>query len=518
LKVLLTLNDVEPAVRLNAALEAEGVETAVVSPLDDMRSTLAREKPDAIVFSGELTEPSTVALVKEMLWKGVACIGLADIVDPDHVDRLRLIGYSDVYPKPIRIPEVLAGLRGILERRRLQQLTGLMGESEAMREVMVQIEQIAPVSSTVLIEGESGTGKELVARAIHVLSPRKNKPFIAVNVGALPETLLESELFGHEKGAFTGAAERRLGRFELADTGTIFLDEIGEIPPATQVKLLRVLEEREFMRVGGTSPISVNVRVIAATNQPMRELVENGQFRSDLFYRLNVLRIYLPPLRERPEDIPILVRQFIQAYSKEHDRPFHGISPDAMQMLMAYPWPGNVRELRNLIESMVVLAPGHEIQPENLPRTIREGGTARFLPVHVGPVIRGQEGASGRELEFIVRSLLELKLQVEEMRRRMDSQELRPAGWIGDVQPSGLQPPPSVPGIGALNQPPPRNVVTVEPGMTMEEIEKAVIQAALRETRGNRRKAAEMLGIGERTLYRKIKEYKMPEEEFADAM
>jgi DNA-binding NtrC family response regulator len=519
-KVLLTLNDVEPAVRLNAALEAEGVETAVVSPLDDMRSTLRREKPDVIVFSGDQTEPATVALVKEMLWQGVACVALVDNVDESHAGRLRLIGYSDLYRKPVNVPEVIAGLRGILERRRLQQATGLMGESEAMREVMVQIEQIAPVSSTVLVEGESGTGKELVARAIHLLSPRKNKPFIAVNVGALPETLLESELFGHEKGAFTGAAERRLGRFELADTGTIFLDEIGEIPTSTQVKLLRVLEEREFMRVGGTSPISVNVRVITATNQPLRELVEGGQFRSDLFYRLNVLRIYLPPLRERPEDIPVLVRRFIQEFAREHERPFHGISPEAMQMLMAYPWPGNVRELRNLIESMVVLSPGHEIQPGDLPRQIREGGTARFLPVHVGPVVRGQEGASGRELEFIVRSLLELKLQVEEMRRRLDSHEGpvgRPAGWLGDVQPVSLESGPVVAGIGALNQAPPRNVVTVEPGMTMEQIERAVIQAALRETRGNRRKAAEMLGIGERTLYRKIKEYKMPEEEFLDA-
>jgi DNA-binding NtrC family response regulator len=515
-KVLITLNDVEPAVRINAALEAEGIETAVVSPLDDMRSTLKREKPDAIVFSGDLIEPATVALVKEMLWQGVACIGLADVVEPEHLERLRLIGYSDVYPKPVQVPEVLAGIRGILERRRLQQLTGLMGESEGMREVMVQIEQMAPVSSTVLIEGESGTGKELVARAIHMLSPRKNKPFIAVNVGALAETLLESELFGHEKGAFTGAAERRLGRFELADTGTIFLDEIGEIPASTQVKLLRVLEEREFMRVGGTTPISVNVRVITATNQPMRELVESGQFRADLFYRLNVLRIYLPPLRERPADIPVLVRRFIQEFAKQHDRPFHGISPEAMQMLMAYPWPGNVRELRNLIESMVVLSPGHEIQPGDLPRQIRDGGTARFLPVHVGPVVRGQEGASGRELEFIVRSLLELKLQVEEMRRRMDSAEpMRAAGYIGDAQPvTGSGQP--IAGISALNQAPPRNIVTVEPGMTMEEIERAVIQASLRETRGNRRKAAEMLGIGERTLYRKIKEYKMPEDEFLE--
>ena len=225
-----------------------------------------------------------------------------------------------------------------------------------------------------------------------MLSNRRNKPFIAVNVGALPERLLESELFGHEKGAFTGAAERRLGRFELADTGTLFLDEIGEIPSATQVKLLRVLEEREFMRVGGVQPITVDVRVVAATNQPLRELVEEGQFRADLFYRLNVLRIYLPPLRERRDDIPQLVRRFVQDYSRQHDRPFHGISPEAMQMLVEYDWPGNIRELRNLIESMVVLSPGHEILPGDLPRQIRDGGMARLLPVHIGPIVRGPGG------------------------------------------------------------------------------------------------------------------------------
>src|SRR6516162_7334990 len=181
-----------------------------------------------------------------------------------------------------------------------------------MREVMVKLEQMAPVSSTVLIEGESGTGKELVARALHRLSPRRAKPFIAVNIGALPETLLESELFGHEKGAFTGAAERRLGRFELANGGTLFLDEIGEAPLSTQVKLLRVLEQRELMRVGGTQPIKVDVRVIAATNRPLRDAVEAGEFRDDLYYRLNVLTIYLPPLRERRDDIPLLVRTFVQ--------------------------------------------------------------------------------------------------------------------------------------------------------------------------------------------------------------
>ena len=533
MKVLLTLQDVEPAVRINALLEQDGVDTALVSPLDDIRAALKREKPDIIVFSGDLADPATTAIVKEQLWEGAAAVGLSDLRDPAHVDRLRSLGFVDIFLKPVNPSEVVDSLRRILDRRRLQQLTGLIGESDGMREVMVQVEQMAPVSSTVLIEGESGTGKELVARAIHLLSNRRSKPFIAVNVGALPETLLESELFGHEKGAFTGAAERRLGRFELADTGTLFLDEIGEIPSSTQVKLLRALEERELMRVGGTQPIKVDVRVVAATNQPLRELVEDGGFRADLFYRLNVLRIYLPPLRDRPEDVPTLVRRFVQDYSERHLRPFRGISAEAMQLLMDYPWPGNVRELRNLVESMVVLAPDHEIHPGDLPRHIRDGGSARLLPVHIGPIVRGQQNASGRELEFIVRSLLELKLQVEDLRRQIDAPRIDNAriadagnsaslglgGWIGEghVSPASATPTPAtVAAIEPRDQPPPPNVVTIPPGTKMADIERSVIEAALKETRGNRRRAAEMLGIGERTLYRKIKEYRVPEYEYAE--
>jgi DNA-binding NtrC family response regulator len=526
MKVLITLQDVEPAVRLNALLESEGVETDVVSPLDDIRAAIRREKPDIIVFSGDLADPASIALVKEQLWDAVASVGLSDVANEDYLEKLRDAGYVELHPKPVSYPDVLASLKRILERRRLQSLTGLIGESDGVREVMVQVEQMAPVTATVLVEGESGTGKELVARGLHLLSARKARPFIAVNVGALPETLLESELFGHEKGAFTGAAERRLGRFELADRGTLFLDEIGEIPNGTQVKLLRVLEEREFMRVGGTTPISVDVRVIAATNRPLREQVEQGDFRSDLFYRLNVLRIHLPPLRDRREDIPILVRHFIKDYSKQHDRAFHGISAAAMQILVEYPWPGNVRELRNLIESMVVLSPGHEIQPEDLPRQIRDGGS-RYLPVHVGPILRSEgNSAAGRELEFIVRSLIELKLQVEELRRRFDDERndgpsvRRRDGWIGDVEPAALADHDGqggnhaairAPAIEPRDQPPPPNVVTVLPGTKMAEIERAVIEAALKETKGNRRRAAEMLAIGERTLYRKIKEYRLPE-------
>ena len=515
MKVLLTLTDVEPAVRLNARLEAEELETALVSPLDDIRAALARERPDAIVVTGALLDPQHVALVRQLQWEDVAIVGLADVRDAATDERLRAIGYAEVFAKPIVVEEVLDGLRRLLERRRIAALTGLFGESEAIREVLVKIEQIAPVSSTVLIEGESGTGKELVARAIHRLSPRRNRPFIAVNVGALPETLLESELFGHEKGAFTGAAERRLGRFELADTGTLFLDEIGEVPPATQVKLLRVLEEREVTRVGGTTPIPVDVRVVAATNRSLREAVAAGQFRSDLYYRLNVLRIYLPPLRERKEDIARLVRRFISEFSRLHDRPFHGVSSDAMELLVEYPWPGNVRELRNLVESMVVLSPGREVTAADIPRGIREGASARFLPVHVGPVLRGREGAEGRELAFIVQKIVELQLQVEELRRRLDD-ERAARQWISEL-PAAT----AVRGLPMAIEPrddtPAPVTITIGPGMTMAEIERTAIEAALRETRGNRRRAAELLGIGERTMYRKLREYQMPMADLVDA-
>src|SRR5687768_2802375 len=347
MKVLITLADVETAVRLNALLEESEIGTALVSPMDDMAREIEREKPDLIVFTGGLAEPMNLHIAKEQLWSGVAVIGLADIADRNLENRLRAAGFSAVYTKPISPDELFGVVRRHLDRVRLASETGLYGESEAIREVLVKVEQMAPVSSTVLVEGESGTGKELVARAIHRLSPRRSKPFIAVNVSALPETLLESELFGHEKGAFTGAAERRLGRFELAHTGTLFLDEIGEIPTATQVKLLRVLEDREVMRLGGTQPYRVDVRVVAATNRPLREHVEEGAFRTDLYYRLNVLSIYLPPLRERRSDIPILVRRFIRDLSAQHDRPFPGLSAEAIALLVEYAWPGNVRELRN---------------------------------------------------------------------------------------------------------------------------------------------------------------------------
>lgn len=525
--VAVLLTDVEPAVRLNAALEARGLTVALISPLDDVRGSLRRARPGVVVLTGALLDGPNRQLVQEMLWLDVSVIGLTDVTDDVLNERMRAAGYAELFAKPVEIDELAEAVTRRLERRALADMTGLIGESDAIREVMVKIEQIAPVTSTVLIEGESGSGKELVARAIHRLSPRRARPFIAVNVGALPESLLESELFGHEKGAFTGAAERRLGRFELADTGTLFLDEITEIPTSTQVKLLRVLEERDVTRVGGGQAISVDVRVVAATNRPLREAVESGAFRADLYYRLNVLRIYLPPLRERREDIPLLVRRFVREFSAQHDRPFHGISAEALALLVTYPWPGNVRELRNLVESMVVLAPGHAIGAEDIPRAIREAGGRRLLPVPIGPILREGERAQGRELEFIVRSLVELKLQVEELRRRMDVEVTSPSpAWLGEVHSvAGLSSPSPLEGWGgaavsggipAQDQPMPPGVITVGPETTMAEIEQRAIEVMLRQTGGNRRKAAELLGIGERTLYRKLREYQGEDEDGAE--
>jgi len=494
-RVLITTGDLEHAVRINAQLESAGFETALATSADEARQAVVRREPipDCLVLTGGLHEPSAAQLLVLARDRSISTLGLVESTEPDSKGLARRLGLTAFLEKPADPAEVVATVRRLIERRRLQQRTGIIGESPAIQEVLVKIEEMAPVTSTVLIEGESGTGKELVARGIHDLSPRRGKPFVAVNCAAIPDTLLESELFGHEKGAFTGAAERRLGRFELADGGTIFLDEVGEMAPATQVKLLRVLEDRTFFRVGGTQPIKVDVRVTAATNKSLKEQVALGRFRDDLFYRLNVLYIYLPPLRERRTDIPLLVRRFIAEFAATHDREFRGVTPEALQILVDADWPGNVRQLRNLIESMVVLAPEGEIRASDIPRDIRERG--RGLPVRVPGATRD---VAGQELEFIFHSLVDLKLQVEELRRRIEERPQRvEVIEVGHGAP-----------LGAIDaEPAPTADVVYRPGMTMADVERAAIEVTLRETKGNRRRAAEILGIGERTLYRKIKEY-----------
>ncbi len=494
-KILLTLDDLETAVPLNAALEAAGFRTATLSTLDNAAQVVRREAPALIIVTGAVYEPRTAHLAALAHDAEISTLALLEPTDSQRRDRTGRPRMTEVMTKPVPVDDVVAAARRVIDRRELQEHTGIIGESPPIQEVLVKIEQMAPVSSTVLILGESGSGKELVAKAMHDLSPRRGKPFIAVNCSALPETLLESELFGHEKGAFTGAAERRLGRFELAHHGTIFLDEIGEIPASVQVKLLRVLENRTFYRLGGIESIKVDVRVVAATNKSLKDSVSLGEFRDDLYYRLNVLTIDLPPLRERRGDIPLLVRRFIKELSKTHDRHFRGITPEAMQRLVAADWPGNVRQLRNLVESMVVLAPGTEIRAADIPPDILEGpNTLLPVRVHTGG---GEVGA--QELEFIFRSIMELRMQVRDLQRRIDERperiqviDLGDDALVADVL--------SVDPEGAEE-------VIYRPGMTMADVEKVAIEAALRQANGNRRRAAEELGIGERTLYRKIKAY-----------
>ncbi len=360
------------------------------------------------------------------------------------VDAIKT-GAEDYMTKPADIFELRRRVEKILNEKRLQNevlslkrelnkkygFSNLIGNSEEMEQVYDKIVQLASARSTVLIQGESGTGKELIARAIHYNSPRKANPFIPLNCSALSEGVIESELFGHEKGAFTGADRRTIGKFEQAHKGTLFLDEVGEIALNTQIKLLRFLEERELTRIGGAEVIKVDVRLIAATNADLEELVQKKRFREDLYYRLKVVTVNVPPLRRRTDDVPLLTDFFLEKFNRENNKNIKGFTSEAMDALLHYKWPGNVRELKNLIESLVVISRKNTIEFEDLPSFIKDY------------VCEKPDAES------------------------LDSAE------------------------------------------TMEEAERLMIERALKKTRGNRTKAAEMLGIGIRTLQRKLKKYNL---------
>ncbi len=545
-RVLISTHDLPLAGRLRSGFEREGYRVELVTPDEE----IGHEKEAALlVLTGTRGREGPGRLHEQA--RARRHLPVFAVASEEALPPALRPGFDEVFARSVPVEDIVLVGRSVIERRRLRRLTGIVGETDAMQQVLERVVQIAPVRSTVLVTGESGTGKELVARGIHLLSPRRHKPFIAVNVAALSETLLESELFGHEKGAFTGAIDARKGLFELASGGTIFLDEIGEMPLATQTKLLRVLEQREFHRVGGEQPIKVDVRIVAATNQDLRQLVAIGEFRRDLYFRLNVLSIELPPLRERREDIPLLVEAFVQEVSEAHDLEFPGISPEAMEVLQAYSWPGNVRELRNLVESMVVLAHGRMIRPEDIPDEVRQRRGASLLPA---PLPRNRQVAQGGardlrpELEFIFRTLVELRVDLDDLRREFEAYRRehpmledvggallgRLAGGHGieiGSAPSpehgagaGEHPPDSAPeepagergSNGQAREPEPEEpvddrTVVFRPGLTMDEMERRAIAAALAEVDGNRRRAAELLGIGERTLYRKISKYGLEE-------
>lgn len=377
--------------------------------------------------------------------------------------------------------------------REVQEDVGILGDSEPIRQLLETIEQVAPTDISVLITGESGTGKELVARAIHLRSRRRDEPLITVNCGAIPEGILESELFGHEKGSFTGAVGPRKGYFELADKGSIFLDEIGELPLSIQVKLLRVLEEREFMRVGGTTLHKVNVRFITATNKNLEREVRKGHFRQDLFYRLNAMHIQVPALRERREDIPILVKKFAADFCRDNLIEFEGYTESALKLMQSYNWPGNIRELRNTVEKVIVLEQGRRVTDLTLRRYISfYDAHDSSLPVHVN------KPPEEVEREFLLRALLEIKSEIAQLRELLMSR-MTPryslAPWTPSSHDAGFG---QVASAGNPQKPP-----------SVAEMEREMIKAALIKTGGNKRKAAKMLGLSERTLYRKINRYNL---------
>ena len=355
------------------------------------------------------------------------------LTKPVNIERLEVLIQRALKTKTLEVE--VAQLHERLDEK--FGVEGIIGTSRKLKDVLDKMKLVSPSRATILIEGESGTGKELIAQAIHQASPRARAPFIAVHCAALSENLLESEIFGHERGSFTGATERRVGRFESADGGTLFLDEIGEISASTQVKLLRFLETKSIERVGGSKPIDLDVRLVAATNRNLEQMVRDGKFREDLFFRLNVVRLTMPPLRERPEDVPLLVAHFVKVFSDENGVPPLSVEAGALRTLQAYPWPGNIRELRNFCENAVVMRRGGSLTEYDLEPKFR-GGAA---PVSAAP----QSGT------------------------------------------------PTTAAIG--------NVFSVE------ENEKRLLREALLKSRGNRTKAAELMGVSRRTLHRKIAQW-----------
>ncbi len=444
-KVLIIDDDTSHAEAIAEGIKRSGFDAMIAGSGEEGLAVMDREELDIIITDLVMAGVDGMEVLREARKRSeftevVMVTGYGSV---ESAVQAIQEGAAHYITKPVNILELRAVLDKIVEnqaikihnlelRKQLDQKFGfetIIGSSKPMVEVFKLLRQVAPTNVTVMVQGESGTGKELIARAIHNNSPRKAFPFVAVNCAALSEGLIESELFGHEKGAFTGAVARKAGKFEYANRGTLFLDEVGDMPLSIQVKLLRVLEEREIVRVGSNEPISVDVRLISATNQNLVEAVGQGEFREDLYFRLRVVSIDLAPLRERTGDIPLLLDAFIEEFTKTHGKKVKGISPEAMTILGSQPWPGNVRELRNVIENMVVTAQNEILQVSDIP--------VNYL-----------DGVEGHP-----------------------------------------------------------STISQLAGVSLADLEKECIRQTLALTGGNREKTAKMLGIGERTLYRKINEY-----------
>ncbi|MDR3173347.1 MAG: sigma-54 dependent transcriptional regulator [Treponema sp.] len=445
MKFRLLVVDDEKNIRegLAASLEMDGYEVVTALDGDEGLRRFAKGDIDLVITDLRMPGLSGEELLRRICAEspGIPVIVLTGHGTVENAVEAMRQGAWDFLAKPVNLDHLSQLVKRALQNRELalkhreleeeleqkKQFETIIGTSAPMRRVFDTISRAAPTRASILITGESGVGKELVADAIHGLSPRKDKPLIKVHCAALAESILESELFGHEKGSFTGAVSRRRGRFEMANEGTLFLDEIGEIDQNTQIKLLRVLQEKKFERLGGEETIETDVRIVAATNKDLKAEIEKGNFREDLYFRLNVVNIHVPPLRERKDDIPLLIAVFLREFAGENGKTIEGVSEKARAALYAYDWPGNVRELRNCVESAVVMTPGPLIGVEDLPPTLRQGNDE---------------------------------------------------GWI-----------------------------RIPLGSSLEDAEKIIIRDTLSSQRGNKSKTADVLGIGRKTLHRKLAEF-----------
>jgi two-component system, NtrC family, nitrogen regulation response regulator NtrX len=411
---------------LEGILKDEGYRVRGAASGEELLKQVAQMVPDLVVLDVWLPGMDGLQALEEVkrLHPDLLVIMISGHSTVETAVKATKLGAYDFIEKPLSLEKTILTVRNALDRHRLQQENlalrqtlaeryEIVGESPAIQALRAQIQSAAPSHGRVLIRGESGTGKELIARAIHRQSLRAERPFVEVNCAAIPDELIESELFGHEKGSFTGATTKRRGKFELADGGTIFLDEVGDMSLKTQAKVLRVLQEQTFERVGGSETLTVDVRVIAASNKNLEDEIRKGAFREDLFYRLNVIPFEVPPLRERSEDIPLLATYFLGVFSREYGKRQKGLTPEAMDLLVHYAWPGNVRELRNVVERMVIMVPQETIARDDLAASLR-------LRVHAEP---DTAAASGEEMDGTLREAR------EQFEKAFIQRRLREAHW-----------------------------------------------------------------------------------------
>jgi DNA-binding NtrC family response regulator len=502
-EALAILLDPELSQDIRATFERLGYRAIVTNTVAPARKLLERSRFGIVLLD--------LAILEEADEKIGAVIQHADLSpsiivlgSADRVPSIRNLSPDAYVDFPLRNGELEEAVSRV-SRSRLRKETVILGRSPAIEQIRQTVLQIAPTPVNVLITGESGTGKSLIAKEIHNLSSRSKRPFLTLNCGSLPETLLESELFGHEKGAFTDASSQRSGLFEAAEGGTVFLDEIGEMSLSAQVRLLHVLEQREITRLGSNHSIAVNVRVIAATNRHLQQAVADGAFRRDLYYRLRVVEIEAPALRTLQNDVPIFAENFIRIISREHNVSAITLDTGAMSVLQSYSWPGNIRELRNLIERLMVLSVDREISANNLAGYlddfgVKQPGSTGTLPVHLSKTPE----ESSRDLLYW--AILEVARDMKELKTFLMDGVARQGA--GPAKPLPIYPSEQTPiEQGTEIEFSETRMASQNPIRTMDEVERDAILGALQASVGHRKKAARLLGMAERTLYRKIRQY-----------